>query len=25
LLFRWRSGLLPLDVRAIVSNHPLSY
>jgi formyltetrahydrofolate deformylase len=21
LLFRWRSGLLPLDVRAIVSNH----
>jgi formyltetrahydrofolate hydrolase len=25
LLFSWRSGLLPLDVRAIVSNHPLSY
>ena len=21
LLFRWRSGLLPLDIRAIVSNH----
>ncbi|HQZ56093.1 MAG TPA: ACT domain-containing protein, partial [Ottowia sp.] len=21
LLFRWKSGLLPLDIRAIVSNH----
>ena len=21
LLFRWRSGLLPLDIRAVVSNH----
>jgi formyltetrahydrofolate deformylase len=21
LLFRWKSGLLPIDIRAIVSNH----
>jgi formyltetrahydrofolate deformylase len=21
LLFRWKSGLLPLDIRAIISNH----
>jgi formyltetrahydrofolate deformylase len=25
LLFRWKSGLLPLDIRAIVSNHRESY
>jgi formyltetrahydrofolate deformylase len=21
LLFRWKSGLLPVDIRAIISNH----
>ena len=25
LLFRWKSGLLPLNIRAIVSNHPEFY